>query len=254
MRHTYLRCAVAVAAAASAGAAGATTGLRGGAGDPAAPPYPPPFWGPTWTAPFNQTITLVTLQYHNEVAWYYDSTSQPVGTSLYEHSRGQNDEWCTMVRPNSDEPCSLLAAADGWRYVIFPETQSCCRACNVSDYCGIVRPDWLQTNATYQGPQTIDGATCYGWMKQGGEQNYWYATASGQPCLYFEGYPVLPFTSNVWAFHMANFSRSPIDPSTFAVPAGWGCESACNLTETPYAERLEARWRAGIGGLSRVGA
>ena len=69
--------------------------------------------------------------------------------------------------------------------------------CNTTDDCGIVRPDWLQVNASYVGTATIAGMTCQGWVKQGGEQNYYYAeVGTGAPCLYYEGYPVLPLTSN----------------------------------------------------------
>ena len=34
-----------------------------------------------------------------------------------------------------------------------------------------------------------------GWMKVGGEQNYYYAEVeTQQPCEYYEGYPTLPCT------------------------------------------------------------
>ena len=79
------------------------------------------------------------------------------------------------VQELSDEECWLLAANDTWRYVIFPSgpTPSCCKYCNVSQYCGIVKPDWLQDNSTYVGRQNISGLTCDGWKKDGGEENYW---------------------------------------------------------------------------------
>ena len=118
------------------------------------------------------------------------------------HGAGQIDEWCTGVRPMDTQPCSLLAAGDGWRYVIFPQATSgtrCCRACDVADYCGIVRPDWLKDNSTYEGTREYGGGlgTCGGWMKQGGEENWWWATlADGAPCQYYEGYPTFQDGSN----------------------------------------------------------
>ena len=150
----------------------------------------PPFWGPFWTAPFNQTITEYVFQYNNTVVWSYDSTTKPVGVSLYAHGKGQHDEICTGVKNHEldDSPCNLLMSTDLWRRVIFPETGECCKACDTADYCGIVRPDWLQDNSTYQGEETIAGLDCQGWMKEGGEQNYYYAEkTTGQPCLYYEG-------------------------------------------------------------------
>lgn len=150
----------------------------------------PPFWGPTWTAQFNQSITIYAYQFNSSVQWFYDSTTRPVGSSLYVHSKGQHDEVCTDVKGHEldDSPCNLLMSTDLWRRVIFPETGECCKACNTADYCGIVRPDWLQDNSTYEGELTIAGLDCEGWMKEGGEQNFYYAEkTTGQPCLYYEG-------------------------------------------------------------------
>jgi hypothetical protein len=154
--------------------------------------------GPVWTAPFNQTITIYVKKWFNQVQWYYDSTTKPVGSSLYEHGKGQYDEWCTSVvgHETSDAPCNLLASTDGWRRIIYPETGECCKACNVTEYCGIVAPWWLQQNATFQGYKTIAGMNCSGWMKQGGEENYYYSeVTTQQPCQYYEGYPTLPCES-----------------------------------------------------------
>jgi len=201
----------------------------------------PPFWGPFWTATFNQTITYSAGVFNDFVVWHYDSTTKPVGSSLYEYGKGQHDELCTSVSgfETSDEPCHLLASVDTWRYIIFPESQFCCRACSTSDYCGIVRPDWLQENATYVDRQVIDGLTCDGWVKVGGEQNFYYSEINTQqPCLYYEGYPVLPKTSNYWRFNSGNFSRDPIPSSVFAIPS-WGCNKMCPQSLLSYEERLQ---------------
>lgn len=128
----------------------------------------PPFWGPTWHAEFAQSITLDYLWvFNNTVNWYYDSTTTPVGSSLYKHGQGQIDEMCTSVkgREKYNGPCDLLASTDGWRRISFPDTGECCKACNLSDYCGIVSPNWLQDNSTYQGSKIIGGKTCEGWLK-----------------------------------------------------------------------------------------
>jgi hypothetical protein len=150
-----------------------------------APPIFPRF------APFDQSITFYVYQFNNSVDWYYDSAAQApaVGQSLYVHSKGQHDEICTGVKGHekSDEPCSLLASSDSWRYVIYPESGECCRFCNTTDYCGIVAPDWLQQNATFVNVQPFGSLSCDGWVKQGGEQNFYYADLiTRQPCEYYE--------------------------------------------------------------------
>ncbi len=155
---------------------------------PAACQQRPPFWGPHWTAPFNQSITIYAWQWNNSVTWQYDAGTLPVGSSMYLHSKGQHDEICTGVKGHetTEEPCNLLASSDTWRYVIFPESSQCCRVCNTTEFCGIVASDWLQKNSSYQGEKQIAGLDCEGWMKEGGEQNYYYAeTSTQQPCEYY---------------------------------------------------------------------
>ncbi len=95
-----------------------------------------------------------------------------------------------MGHETTAEACWLLAARDGWRYIIYPDSGSssrsmidnldpfpwlsiitkthvgeCCRACNASIGCGIVRPDWLQQNSSFVGTKTISGLSCNGWLK-----------------------------------------------------------------------------------------
>lgn len=238
MRSLWLSSAV---LATSAFAAGAT-----------APP-PPPIFGPVMTAPFNQTIRIFGLAWNNYVQFAYDSTTKPVGSSIYIHSKGQNDEICTSVvgKEMSDEPCTLLASNDTWRYVIFPTSNECCRVCNTTDYCGIIRPDWLQQNSTYVGQATIGGVLCDGWMKMGGEQNYYFVTADArrQPCQYYEGYPTFNVGSNYWNFTYSAYSTNPIPASTFAVPTNLGCDALCARSSTSYSDRLKLRLALGVGGI-----
>jgi hypothetical protein len=80
----------------------------------------------------------------------------------------------------------------------------------------------------------------------GGEQNYYYAELdTQQPCLFYEGYPVLPQTSNNWTFISSGFART-VPVGAFGVPAG--CTDVCDVSGMSYKERLQARWRAGVGG------
>ena len=190
--------------------------------------------------------------FNNSVTFLYDSTTKPVGSSAYIHSAGQNDELCTSIvgKEKSDEPCTLLATSDGWRRVLFPRSGQCCKFCNTTQECGIVRPDWLQDNATYQGRKEVAGMTCDGWMKRGGEENYWWAQVdTQQPALYYEGYPTLPQSSNYWRFIPSLFSRAPLPADAFAIPPG--CDAMCDIAGSSYRERIAARWAAGVGGISK---
>lgn len=195
--------------------------------DPAAP-----VWDPVFTVPVQQTIMIALKKWKNNFTLYYDSTTQPYGSSLYVHGKGQNDEMCRGIanKSDSDEPCSLLSSSDGWRYIIFPESGSCCRYCNVTDHCGIINRDWLVENSTYAGQEEVAGETCDGWVKEGGEKNYYYARAANPqlPCMYYEGYPILPFTKNTWLYDTDSYSTDPIEASVFDVPDG--CEDMCELS------------------------
>lgn len=213
-------------------------------------------------APFNQTIRINGIyEWHNYVDFWYDSTTRGVGSSLSAHSVGQHDELCTAVQGKgmSDEPCSLLDASDGWLYLVFPSSKQCCRACNVSSYCGIISPTWLQSNATYVGEEVLGGVESDLYLKVGGEQNYYAVTVESrgrplarQPVVYFEGYPTFAQGLNAWNFSLSAYSTAPIPASRFAVPAGLGCETDCVLTTDTYAQRLEARAAAGLRGLRRL--
>lgn len=215
----------------------------------AAPPTPPLF-GPIMTAPFSQEITYMGFKWSNYVQFFYDSTTQPAGSSLSAHGQGQNDEVCTDVKSkaHSDEPCSLIDNIDGWLYVYFPESSYCCRACNTTDFCGIISPTWLQQDAVYQGTQTFEGVQADGWMKQGGEQNYYWTSVASRgdekrrvPVKYYEGYPTFNVGNNTWTFNQSAYSNDPIPLSTFAIPQGMNCDQMCELSGKTYEERLYDR-------------
>jgi hypothetical protein len=212
-----------------------------------APPPSPPLFGPVMTAPFSQEIFYLGFKWSNYVNFFYDSTTLPVGSSLSAHSAGQNDEVCTDVKAkaHSDEPCSLIDNVDGWLYVYYPTSQYCCRACNTTDYCGIISPTWLQQDAVYQGTQTFQGVLSDGWMKQGGEQNYYWTSVASRndknkriPVVYYEGYPTFSVGNNTWTFNLTAYSNDAIPSSTFDVPQGMNCEQMCELSGKTYEERL----------------
>eukprot|EP00762_Andalucia_godoyi_P001623 ANDGO_00142.mRNA.1 hypothetical protein EMIHUDRAFT_248861 len=190
----------------------------------------PPVWDPKFFVMVNQTITYETNVWKNTFEFFYDSMSQ---RSLTVHGQGQHDEVCNGVpsKKTSDEPCKLLNAADGWLYVIFPESNLCCQFCNASEYCTIISPTWLN-GAAYVGQKTVDGHLCNGWMKKGGEENYYFATADARqlPCEYYEGYPTLDVGSNVWAYDLRTYVAGAYifdSDEVFAVPSSMKCDQSC---------------------------
>lgn len=189
---------------------------------------PPPVWGPHFQVPINQTITYLGVVHNFQTMMYYDTTTKPYGSSLYVHGKGQFDELCRDVKPLSDEPCNLLASPNGWRYVFFPGSKYCCRACNATHGCGIISPDWLVHNSSYVGQRTINGHTCDGWEKTGSEQNFYFATADAdrKPCEYYEGYPTFNVGKNEWLYNTSAYNPGPVDPAVFDLPT-WA--TTCTL-------------------------
>ena len=190
---------------------------------------PSPLWDEQFSVPINQTIRLNGVHTYNNTFWYYYDAIN--GVSRTDHGKGQFDELCRSIKGKkySDEPCSMIVSKDGWRYVLFPEESSCCKYCNTTVGCGIISRDWLR-NSTYQGQKTIQGRLCNGWMKKGGEKNYYYATADSlqEPCEFYEGYPTLADGINVWLYSTTQYKTGPQDPKLFEVSST--CTSMCNLS------------------------
>eukprot|EP01060_Flectonema_neradi_P003888 TRINITY_DN12537_c0_g1_i1.p1 TRINITY_DN12537_c0_g1~~TRINITY_DN12537_c0_g1_i1.p1 ORF type:complete len:210 (+),score=42.69 TRINITY_DN12537_c0_g1_i1:58-687(+) len=189
---------------------------------------PAPVWADQFSVPINQTIKITDVGTFNNTFWYYYDAINNV--SRTDHGKGQMDELCRSIKgkKNSDEPCTMIVAKDGWRYIQFPEESSCCKYCNVSSGCGIIKKDWLK-GAAYQGQKTIQGRLCNGWMQQGGEKNYYYATADAaqDPCEYYEGYPTFLNGINIWMYSTTQYKTGPQDPKLFEVPST--CTSMCDI-------------------------
>ena len=183
---------------------------------------PAPVWADQFQVPIVQTIVSMDITHVNTIMYYYDAVNN---VSRQDHSRGQYDEFCRKEHEFSDQPCSQLVSYDGWRYMMFPEEGSCCKLCNRTVGCGIIAKDWLK-DAPYQGQLVVNGSLCNGWMQQGGEKNYYYATADEKqtPCYYYEGYPTLALGINQWNYTMSQYKEGPVDKSYFTLPSE--CENA----------------------------
>ena len=68
-------------------------------------------------------------------------SSEAMNVTRYDHLQGQRDEVCNSIKSGSSEPCTAIHASDGWLYVAFPNSGSCCKC---SQHIGPVRSDWLQ--------------------------------------------------------------------------------------------------------------
>lgn len=79
---------------------------------------------------------------------------------------------------------------DGWMRVYFPSDGFCCKLCNASTGCGVLRNDWLAlAGATYTGESDVRGRRCERWSAQGAVALDEWLGVEGDPavpCEYHE--------------------------------------------------------------------
>jgi len=73
---------------------------------------------------------------------------------------------CLLARPpfTVNDSCDVTFATDGWSYIEYPKHSWCCKCENKF---GAIRSDWLKTNSTYQGIETMNNLSVTHWTKNG---------------------------------------------------------------------------------------
>ena len=183
----------------------------------------PPTWGgnPVYTVNVNMTydkpVTNWTFTY--EYNWN-------IKAERYSHAAPEEDEVCLLPPTSFTKnklPCEVVAATDGYIYILFPTKNFCCK-CTKS--FGAVRYDWLKEGATYKGIETISGQQVTHWTKPGNYLNHFYATVDkGLPVRYFETKNGIP---KAWDFDLKSYSTAPIDPNRFAPQCSNKCGGTCD--------------------------
>lgn len=142
---------------------------------------------PNWGGNPRYTVKVKMLNDDPAVVWnftyFYDWSLK---SERYEHQAPQQDEMCMLPDTSFDKggiPCTITFATDGWSYIAFPTKNFCCKC---SKSFGAVRYDWLQTNSSYQGIETVDGRSVTHWTKMGQYLNHYYSTVDRQlPVRFF---------------------------------------------------------------------
>jgi hypothetical protein len=82
-----------------------------------------------------------------------------------------------------NDPCTVTFATDGWSYVEYPTKDFCCKCANSF---GAIKYDWLATNSTFVGIETLGGVSVTHWTKSGASGNNYYSTVDKQfPVRFF---------------------------------------------------------------------
>lgn len=165
--------------------------------------------------------------------WYYDFDN---GFARMDRNDGSNDRFCSngnnlMTRKGKQVGsksnaafCSLLNR-DGWRYILQPMQLRCCKCCNVSSGCGILKPDWLvSSKATFN--STVSNFTNGAWtgpanifQTQGVvQENFYVERASDHVPLQIYEAPA-PFVQyDLLDFDPKTFQAGSQDKSLFEFP------------------------------------
>ncbi len=168
----------------------------------------PPIWPNNFVIDFAETTYYVHAGQTNGTI-YYDAANN---RERVDRATGAHDRYCASVN-SDDTPCSHIIVG-GYRYLYYPQENSCCMCCTSANGCGITSASWL-SDATFQGYTTMNGYKTEKWEKSGLQSNYYYVLADGS------GTPVeLDQTPNDYmAFNISTFKVGGAPASVFDLPS-----------------------------------
>lgn len=183
----------------------------------------PPFWGgnPVYTVNVSMLYDKPVLRWN--FTYYYDWNKK---AERYEHHAPQADEMCLLAHPpfTINDFCVATFAEDGWSYIEYPSKNWCCKCENSF---GAIKYDWLQTNSTFVGIETVNNVAVTHWTKKGAEVNNYYSTVDrALPVRFFELKSGQPKS---WDFDLKTYTTTPHDPDLFKPKCTNLCGGYCPL-------------------------
>jgi hypothetical protein len=200
---------------------------------------PQPVWPTEFTTNFSSPAKRTSG------VWAFSSSQ---ASEIIVLGDGTRDHLCSGY--HNDTACTQLING-GWRYLVWPQINACCRCCSSATGCGVLRNDWLSNtsgNLHYVGivevRATSSGSSrrCHKWNVVGlppAHPNYWMqSVADGTPCE-FDGYNYLRDPSepadDQYIVVLSTYTPGAVDPSLFAVPHVCNGAAACGapVCDTP---------------------
>mmetsp|Transcript_2588 Transcript_2588/g.6416 ORF Transcript_2588/g.6416 Transcript_2588/m.6416 type:complete len:263 (+) Transcript_2588:3-791(+) len=185
-----------------------------------------PRWPLVFRADFSEVLYDADGAVENPGRWYYDFAHK---RARFDHLKGQQNNFCAgqgLSDDVPDEPCHLIFSPDTAMYVHYPTRRTCCQLCKAGIGCSPLLPDWI-ADGRLVGHETIGGHSCAQYFKRGAvADDYWFETAEGMPCRYYEVLQFGPKTiyHNI-TFAPSTYSTDPIDNAVFDVPSY--CNKMC---------------------------
>ncbi|KAG1663607.1 hypothetical protein FOA52_009706 [Chlamydomonas sp. UWO 241] len=182
---------------------------------------PSPSWPLLFSSDFNESSIILFTRATNGT-WWYDAES---GVEVVTRADGRGDRFCGSIHSLDPTPCTNIVTG-GYRYIVFPELNECCRCCSIEAGCGVTSHNWLAgSDVKYLGTEKKNGLSTNKWVKQGLKPLYYWATADDTQT------PVEIDESALWpkryfTFHVDSFvAGEPIPPELLEVPAN--CSDKC---------------------------
>lgn len=184
----------------------------------------PPYWGG------NSPIYSVTVNLTNPEPianwifdYYYDNSRFGFAVSRYNHHPPQFDEMCVdSTFPDHRYECDVIHSTDGWTYISFPEKNFCCKCENTF---GSVKYEWLQTNSTFIGYETINGVVAEKWDKMGQYLNHYYCDSVDKKPIRFNELWGPNQILKQWDFIQETYNDSLFDVAIVQPPEN--CQTFC---------------------------
>lgn len=182
------------------------------------PSRPPAKFPDNWYAEFSESLQLPKVGSGTTTGkWWY---SYEKNASRVERENGRYDGVCGTTMPNKDTKCSDLVV-NGNRYLHFPKVNYCCKCCDASQGCGILRNDLVQ-KIDFRGQEVIKG---------GVKTNAWQVVDHGILKVFYQdlnGKMVRIDEQGLsdMYYDMITYSEREIADDVFAVPSG-NCNKYC---------------------------
>lgn len=184
----------------------------------------PDAWENQWEADFTEKVEVPLVSILSNTVkgkWVYDYTNNQFFIS---RDNGKYDRYCGTIYKFRSTPCNQIVK-DNKRYFHFPERKFCCKCCDGTHGCGIVKPDWF-SSGKYVGEKSMKShSTKYKqWDVKGLQSNiYGEITETKTPYRIFQD-PL----SDMY-FDVDSYKTTITDPSVFDLPDDLDCEQSCGF-------------------------
>ncbi|KAG1671636.1 hypothetical protein FOA52_006867 [Chlamydomonas sp. UWO 241] len=186
--------------------------------------HPSPAWPPLFSVEFTESSIILFTRETNGT-WFYDAKS---GVEVMMRDDGRGDRFCGSIH-SVDATLCVNIVTEGYRYIIFPDLDECCRCCSFEAGCGVIPGDWLSgDDVKFMGTEEKNGLSTNKWAKEGLKPVYYWATDDDAQT------PVEIDESALWpkrffTFHADSYVAGvPIPPKMLKIPDN--CADKCPVT------------------------